>query len=119
MTLDNIIKLMEKHEANELAFEGGCHNCGMPVNIVITHRFNEGDFEVKGNGAVYGINIDAETFALKCETCYERDKALRNYRDCEVYSRVCGYLRPVKQWNGGKQSEFRDRSKFDSVLKKM
>jgi ribonucleoside-triphosphate reductase (formate) len=31
---------------------------------------------------------------------------------CEVYSRVCGYLRPVKQWNEGKQSEFRDRKEF-------
>ena len=27
----------------------------------------------------------------------------------EVYSRVVGYLRPVKQWNSGKQAEFGDR----------
>jgi ribonucleoside-triphosphate reductase len=27
----------------------------------------------------------------------------------EVYSRVVGYLRPVKQWNAGKQAEFADR----------
>ncbi|HSM89295.1 MAG TPA: ribonucleoside triphosphate reductase [Desulfobacterales bacterium] len=27
----------------------------------------------------------------------------------EVYSRVVGYLRPVKQWNTGKQAEFGDR----------
>ncbi len=25
---------------------------------------------------------------------------------CEIYSRVVGYLRPVEQWNAGKQSEF-------------
>jgi ribonucleoside-triphosphate reductase len=25
---------------------------------------------------------------------------------CEIYSRVVGYLRPVKQWNKGKQAEF-------------
>jgi len=31
---------------------------------------------------------------------------------CEVYSRVVGYLRPVKQWNLGKQAEFRDRKVF-------
>ncbi len=31
----------------------------------------------------------------------------------EVYSRVVGYLRPVEQWNEGKQSEFRDRKVFD------
>jgi ribonucleoside-triphosphate reductase len=28
----------------------------------------------------------------------------------EVYSRVVGYLRPVQQWNPGKQAEFADRS---------
>ncbi len=27
----------------------------------------------------------------------------------EIYSRVVGYLRPVNQWNEGKQEEFRDR----------
>ncbi|MFW5699129.1 MAG: ribonucleoside triphosphate reductase, partial [Planctomycetota bacterium] len=30
--------------------------------------------------------------------------------DCEVYARVVGYLRPVEQWNEGKQEEFRLRS---------
>ncbi len=30
----------------------------------------------------------------------------------EVYSRVVGYLRPVKQWNNGKQSEFTMRRTF-------
>lgn len=28
---------------------------------------------------------------------------------CEVYSRVVGYLRPVQQWNKGKQQEFKER----------
>ena len=31
---------------------------------------------------------------------------------CEVYSRVVGYLRPVKQWNKGKQEEFDSRQVF-------
>ena len=30
----------------------------------------------------------------------------------EVYSRVVGYLRPVAQWNTGKQAEFGDRKHF-------
>lgn len=33
---------------------------------------------------------------------------------CEVYSRVVGYIRPVDQWNAGKQSEFSDRSTFET-----
>jgi ribonucleoside-triphosphate reductase len=32
---------------------------------------------------------------------------------CEVYSRVVGYLRPVDQWNDGKQAEFTIRKTFD------
>ncbi|MCK4634975.1 MAG: ribonucleoside triphosphate reductase, partial [Candidatus Aenigmarchaeota archaeon] len=28
---------------------------------------------------------------------------------CEIYSRVVGYLRPVRQWNKGKKSEFETR----------
>jgi len=30
----------------------------------------------------------------------------------EVYSRVVGYLRPVKQWNSGKQAEFENRKTY-------
>lgn len=39
-------------------------------------------------------------FCVKCES------------ECEVYSRVVGYLRPVKQWNKGKQSEFFNRKTY-------
>ena len=37
---------------------------------------------------------------------------------CENWSRVCGYLRPIRtmdgqvMWNAGKVSEFRDRKTF-------
>jgi len=34
--------------------------------------------------------------------------------NCEVYSRVVGYLRPVDQWNDGKQAEFAIRKTFDN-----
>lgn len=33
--------------------------------------------------------------------------------DTEVYSRIVGYMRPVRQWNSGKQEEFKDRKLFD------
>lgn len=31
---------------------------------------------------------------------------------CEVYSRVCGYMRPVSNWNDSKKSEYHDRKIF-------
>nr|WP_319396578.1 ribonucleoside triphosphate reductase [uncultured Desulfobacter sp.] len=39
----------------------------------------------------------------KCETCNA---------DTEIYSRVVGYLRPVSQWNNGKQTEFTMRKTY-------
>jgi ribonucleoside-triphosphate reductase len=39
----------------------------------------------------------------KCPTCGQ---------DAEIYSRVVGYLRPVNQWNAGKQAEFSLRSHY-------
>jgi ribonucleoside-triphosphate reductase len=34
---------------------------------------------------------------------------------CEVYSRIVGYLRPVNQWNNGKQAEFGMRRQYQQV----
>jgi ribonucleoside-triphosphate reductase (formate) len=31
---------------------------------------------------------------------------------CEVYSRVCGYMRPVSNWNDSKQAEYHARVNF-------
>ena len=39
----------------------------------------------------------------RCSVCNE---------ETEVYSRVVGYLRPIKQWNNGKQAEFSMRKTF-------
>lgn len=36
---------------------------------------------------------------------------------CEVWSRVVGFFRPVRQWNPGKQKEFEDRKEFNEWKK--
>jgi len=50
-----------------------------------------------------------------CPTCQGQNKTI----PCEVYSRVVGYLRPVSQWNLGKQQEFSDRKMFNMMEKKV
>ena len=50
-----------------------------------------------------------------CPSCKTDNKTT----ECEIYSRVVGYLRPVKQWNRGKQQEFNDRKTFDMMKKKV
>ena len=34
-------------------------------------------------------------------------------KECQVYSRVVGYFRPVQMWNDGKREEFRERLEFN------
>lgn len=34
----------------------------------------------------------------------------------EVYSRIVGYLRPVRTWNDGKQQEFKDRTPYAKLV---
>jgi len=49
---------------------------------------------------------------IKCKACYEKHPELANFRKCEVYSRIVGYIRPVNQWNDGKQAEYADRKEY-------
>lgn len=46
----------------------------------------------------------------------EHSECPQCHSECEVYSRVTGYLRPVKQWNSGKQEEYKDRHAFKISL---
>ncbi len=68
-----------------------CENYHMPY-FTITPTFSV----CPGHGYIAGEQS-------KCPRCHE---------DTEVYSRIVGYLRPVKQWNRGKQAEFRKRKEF-------
>lgn len=43
----------------------------------------------------------------------EHKKCPRCGKTCEVWSRIVGYLRPVVQWNAGKQAEFVQRETYD------
>lgn len=50
-----------------------------------------------------------------CPHCANEDRETA----CEVYSRVVGYIRPIDQWNAGKQAEFENRQLFDRALDKV
>lgn len=55
------------------------------------------------------------TFSVCPEHGYitgEHFKCPKCHSECEVYSRIVGYMRPLSQWNDGKQSEFNDRKLF-------
>ncbi|OGZ27403.1 MAG: hypothetical protein A2365_02930 [Candidatus Nealsonbacteria bacterium RIFOXYB1_FULL_40_15] len=48
----------------------------------------------------------------KCKECYKKNTSLSNFRKCEVYSRIVGYIRPVGQWHIGKKQEYSERKEY-------
>lgn len=83
-----------------------CHDCGRAIEL-------EGDQIKDGVLLSYKEKDDGKVFEIfKCGECYEKDPGLSNYNPCEVYSRVCGYLRPVQQWNCGKKQEYKERKEY-------
>jgi hypothetical protein len=43
---------------------------------------------------------------------YIGDSIMKKKIPCEIYDRVCGYFRPVTQFNPGKKSEFKERKRY-------
>ena len=56
--------------------------------------------------------VGRESIFFKCRSCFEKEPLLKDFRATEVYSRVCGYLRPLSQWNPGKRAEHGDKKYF-------
>ena len=109
-----IQELFDKHEAEQVAyldFSGICHDCRGPAAVTV-HRFNDGKIEVNG-GAIHKIRQSDFPY-FKCEHCLEADPVFRNFQPCEVFTRVVGYMRPVKQWNKGKKAEYAIRKNFNT-----
>ena len=112
MTVERLHELLDENsEKGLLVWSGTCHDCGCEVKVAAIAR--EDGIHIKG-GSVYEPEL--EKFFIKCDTCFSKDPLLKNYQNCEVYSRVVGYLRPVNQWNDAKQAEFKDRALFDSSM---
>lgn len=56
--------------------------------------------------------MDKKLIAEEIEKKKEEMKNVKGTK-CEVYSRVCGYLRPVQNYNKGKKAEFDMRVPFN------
>ena len=107
MNKERLHELVEGNDGH-VSFGGTCHDCGIVCAVNATAL--EDGIHIDG-GAVYDP-WDDDKYCIKCDACFEKDSALTNYQDCEVYARVVGYLRPVKQFNDAKYAEFHDRVNF-------
>ena len=83
-----------------------CHDCKKAIEI---------EEDVIKNGVLlnYKDETDEVINVFKCNECYEKNPSLTNFKKCEVYSRIVGYLRPVQQWNEGKKQEYEKRKEFN------
>ena len=73
-----------------------CHDCGK---------------KLKENEEFMPYEVGTDLYA-KCKACHQKEPLLKNFQKTEVYSRVVGYIRPVRQWNNGKKMEYGDRKEF-------
>jgi hypothetical protein len=81
-----------------------CHDCEKEIEAE--------NGEIK-NGVALVYDDNGEKISVyKCKECFDKNPALNNFKKCEVYSRIVGYLRPVQQWNEGKQMEYKERLEF-------
>jgi predicted nucleic acid-binding Zn ribbon protein len=115
MKIEEVKKDMEK---GDFLYKGPCHDCSKQVEVTATLR-EDGAIVIDGNGSVYKIKMGMDDrYFYKCDSCFKKDKTLRNFRDCLVYSRVVGYLRPVSGWNKGKLAEWDARKEFVNTKEK-
>ena len=96
-------------EAVKNAENNICHDC--KKEIIINEDLIENGVYLSYDDAGNKINI------LKCNECFAKSPALTNFRECEVYSRVVGYIRPVQQWHKGKKQEYGEREEFEMPSK--
>ena len=87
-----------------------CHDCNKKAEIEVEEARNGVflTYDLSGQAGGTGTKINV----FKCNECYEKDKSLSNFQECEVYSRVVGYIRPVQQWHKGKREEYEERKEF-------
>ncbi len=102
--MKNDIKEKIFKKEKEALEHGICYDCGKALNIK--------DGEIKDGALLIYEDGSDKLSILKCDSCYKENSALNEFKQCEVYSRIVGYLRPVQNWNEGKMQEFSERATF-------
>ncbi|MFW5957968.1 MAG: ribonucleoside triphosphate reductase [Desulfosalsimonas sp.] len=112
---DDLFEAMELQDDLQTRYTGGTvfhiflgeqiSNPESARNLVrkVTSNFRMPYFTISPTFSVCTNHGYLSGYLEKCPKCGE---------DTEVYSRVVGYLRPVHQWNNGKQEEFDLRRTF-------
>ena len=89
----------------QIEIENVCHDCKTEIKL---------NGEAIENGVYLNYDNKGKMISVfKCNDCFAKNPALTNFQECEVYSRVVGYIRPVGQWHKGKKQEYGERQEFN------
>ena len=112
---DDIFHLFDHQDSLQTRYTGGT-----VIHVFVGERIEDTD-AVKNFVRTVCEKYSLPYFTLSptfsvCPSCGyitgEHKHCTRCGAECEVYSRIVGYLRPVNQWNKGKKSEFLQRKTF-------
>lgn len=88
-----------------------CMDCGEELIATVT-RVSETEMEI--DNVIIGVRkskVDLkDRYVFKCPRCFVQDQNFGT--ECDVYSRVVGFMRPLKYWNNAKQEEFKQRKVY-------
>lgn len=112
---DDIFELLDHQDSLQTRYTGGT-----VIHVFVGERIDNTEAVksfVKTVCTKYSLPYFtiSPTFSV-CPTCGyivgEHAHCPKCQNECEVYSRIVGYLRPVSQWNKGKKSEFTQRKTY-------
>lgn len=114
---DDIFEAMDKQDGLQTKYTGGTvfhiylgervDNIETTKRLVkkIATQYKMPYFTLSPTFSICPVHGYLEGEHYKCPKCVVD-------QDCEVYSRIVGYIRPVQQWHVGKAQEFKDRKTF-------
>jgi hypothetical protein len=108
-TLEFIKGLLKESQVNCIEVKGKCQKCKCAVELLVF----AGEDEISGNGGIIVGDSYGSKPQFKCTKCLGEDNGMISPTKCEVFTRVCGYLRPVDNFNKGKKAEFRERVNYE------
>lgn len=112
---DDIFEALELQDEIQTKYTGG-----VVLHIFAGERINDYNIiKVLVHKICENYHLPYFTFTPTFSVCPTHGYLSGEHNECpkcgaqsEIYSRVVGYLRPVKQWNKGKKSEFKLRKTF-------
>ena len=112
---DDIFEVLDKQDPIQIKYTGGT-----VLHIYGGERIEDPEIVKKlVNKICANYHLPYFTFTPTFSICPKHGYISGEVKQCpkcqaitEIYSRVTGYLRPVSQWNAGKQEEYKNRVNF-------